>query len=64
MLETICKDSFYFISLYIFDANWGNESCYLKNEIGEKFPFKTIDDLYNILGHIQPWTLEFCCGNI
>lgn len=63
MLEMICKDSFHFISLFIFDADWGIEPCYVKDEFGKKFPFKTIDDLYDLLDHLQPWTLEFCCGD-
>lgn len=63
MLEMICKDSFHFISLYIFDANWGNETCYFKDEFGEKLPFKTIDDLYNLLDNLRPWELKFCCGD-
>lgn len=63
MLEMICKDSFHFISLYIFDADWGNETCCFKDEFGEKLPFKTIDDLYNLLDNLRPWELEFCCGD-
>lgn len=62
MLEMICDDSRHFISLYIFDAKWGNETCCFKDESGEKLPFKTIDDLYDVLDNLQPWTLEFCCG--
>lgn len=63
MLEMICKDTFHFISLYIFDANWGNETCCFKDEFGEKFPFKTINDLYNLLDNLRPLELEFCYGD-
>lgn len=61
MLETICEDNRHFISSYIFDAEWGNETCCFKDESGEKLPFKTIDDLYDVLDNLQPWQLEFCC---
>lgn len=63
MLEMICKDSFHFISLYIFEAEWGGTPCCFKNQFGEKLPFKTIDDLYNLLDDLRPWELEFCGGD-
>lgn len=64
MLEMICEDSFHFISLYIFETDWGNKTYYFKDEFGEKFPFETIDDLYNLLDELRPWELEFCRGDI
>ncbi len=49
MLEIICGDTNKLISLYIFDANWGNEPCCLKDRNGNKLPFCAIEDLYNAL---------------
>ena len=56
MLEMICGDTNKLISLYIFDANWGNEPCYLKDRNGTKLPFRTLEDLYNDL------KLQYPCG--
>lgn len=63
MLEIICGDTNKLISLYIFDANWGNEPCCLKDQNGCRLPFRTLEDLYNALKPHYSCGLELSLNN-
>jgi hypothetical protein len=52
LLETICEDSNGFIPTFIYESDWGKyDMCFCNPETNIKYPFKTYEDVYDILCH-------------
>lgn len=60
LLENICHDNYGFISMYIYETDWGEYPYEVVDKsTGIKLPCKTISNLYDILTYSQPWDLEW-----
>lgn len=58
LMAMVCGDSKGFINMFIFDCCWGEAGYYVVNGRGEKLPFETYDNLYDILKYQCPWELK------
>ena len=56
LLEEVCGDTTNLISAYIYESDWGNYEMKLTDKTTAIiYSFKTIDDVYEVLNHGQPW---------
>lgn len=55
MLQRLVNDKNEWISYYIYERNWGKEEgdCVFEHETGEPIPFKTLEDLWNLIQYNQ-----------
>ena len=52
LLETLCEDKIGIISTFIYESDWGKYDMWFCNpETNIKYPFKTYEDVYDILCH-------------
>ena len=57
LLEVACGDS-KFIQAYAYDTDWGKWDAVWVDDNGREFPFRTIDNLWEILNYTKPWELR------
>ncbi len=57
LLEVACCDD-KFIQSYVYDTNWGDWDTVWTDDNGREFPFKTIDNLWEVLNYTKPWELK------
>ena len=50
-LQRLVNDKNEWISYYIYERDWGKEEgdCVFEQETGEPIPFKTLEDLWNLI---------------
>lgn len=55
MLQKLVNDKNKWISYYIYERDWGREEgdCVFEHETGEPIPFKTLEDLWNLIQYNQ-----------
>lgn len=54
-LQRLVNDKNGWISYYIYERDWGKEEgdCVFEHETGEPIPFKTLEDLWNLIQYTQ-----------
>lgn len=60
LLAMVCGDGKGFINMFIFDCCWGEAGYNVMDSKGEKLPFRTYDNLYDVLTYQCPWELKMC----
>lgn len=57
LLEVACKDN-KFITAFVFDTDWGRHDAKWVDDNGREFPFRTVDNLWEVLNYTKPWELK------